>query len=330
MTDGDGRTSIASEEYRGAWRVEAAARIRDLEGRLRLVTTDGDAIREERRGRVESSLGDARAALADHGRWDRLRAWWTGTAITAVWESVHDAQAELAQLERDAEVRASLPALLTWIRRAMPSGRHRARYETLLEEYAEGGVLDRAIVRQAYRDVIAANTERYSKIHVFRRVLAIVTALLGLLVAVLAVWHAIDPGLLSLCGGGEPQRCLTGPEPQGSDVAVVALVGAIGGLLAIAFALGDAQATPGRYDPRPWQAALKPVAGAATAIAGVLLIQADLIVGPGGSRSESLFLAYAAAFGFSQQLFTRFVDKRAETLIAGEDDEAGGGPAAGA
>jgi hypothetical protein len=61
------------------------------------------------------------------------------------------------------------------------------------------------------------------------------------------------------------------------------------------------------------------VAGAATALAGVLLLQANLLVRPAGSNTESVLLAYALLFGFSQQLFTQFVDKRAGNLI-----EAGG------
>jgi len=60
--------------------------------------------------------------------------------------------------------------------------------------------------------------------------------------------------------------------------------------------------------------------GAATAVIGVLLVQSGIVVSPAQSASEALFLAYAAVFGFSQQLLTRFVDKRAGKLLGVEDD----------
>lgn len=80
-----------------------------------------------------------------------------------------------------------------------------------------------------------------------------------------------------------------------------------------------ARSAPSRYDPKAWQALLKPVAGSATALIGVLLIQADILLGPSDSRSEALLLSYAALFGFSQQLLTRFIDKKAEALIGNEE-----------
>ena len=49
---------------------------------------------------------------------------------------------------------------------------------------------------------------------------------------------------------------------------------------------------------------------------GVFLVQSHILVQPAGTTSsESLFLAYAAIFGFSQQLLTQFVDKRAGKLL---------------
>ena len=93
------------------------------------------------------------------------------------------------------------------------------------------------------------------------------------------------------------------------DVAEIQVVGALGGLLSIAFGLGKIGTPPPRYNPRPAQAALKPVAGAATALVGVLLIQA------GSPASQSLLLAYAAAFGFGQRLLTQLVDQRASKLL---------------
>jgi peptidoglycan biosynthesis protein MviN/MurJ (putative lipid II flippase) len=59
---------------------------------------------------------------------------------------------------------------------------------------------------------------------------------------------------------------------------------------------------------------LKPITGAATALVAVLLLQSNLLLGP-IEQNQSMFLAYAVLFGFSQQLLTQFVDKRAVSLI---------------
>jgi hypothetical protein len=144
----------------------------------------------------------------------------------------------------------------------------------------------------------------------------------------LAVWHGANPNFVSLCGSasGSVQagataptaQCLAGTTPMPRDVAEIALVGAIGGLLSVAFGLGSTGAPPSRYNVRGAQAALKPVAGAATALIGVLLVQSHLLVAPAERVSESLLLAYAAVFGFSQQLLTQFVDKRAGKLLEPE------------
>jgi hypothetical protein len=159
------------------------------------------------------------------------------------------------------------------------------------------------LIEQAYRDVIVANSDRYSNLRTFRNNLILVTVLLGGLICVLAAWHAVTPGFVTLCSGADDNgvvHCIDGADPHRWDVALVALVGAVGGLLAIAFGLAKTETPPSRYDPRAWQA---------------LLLQADLLISPAGARSESLFLGYALLFGFSQQLFTQFVDKRAGDLI---------------
>lgn len=136
----------------------------------------------------------------------------------------------------------------------------------------------------------------------------------------MAIWHAANPKFLSLCTEmttkGGMVHCLGGEssQPSGADVALVAAMGALGGLLAIAFSFSESDVAPTRYDPKTWQAFLKPVTGAAVAIIAVLFLQAGFFLKP-SSETQSMFLAYAVLFGFSQQLLTRFVDKQADSLI---------------
>lgn len=285
-------------------------------------------VRETRVDAVKAAIEHASEAIVVGTLPKRIANWWTGAAITAGWESVHGAEAELVDIESEADVRASLPHLATWLQQVMPTGEPRKRYEGELTEYMNAAKpLDRTIVRQVYKDVVRSNNESKANLRAFRNLLIVVTAALATVLVVIAVWHAIDPGFVSLCGTGgsgtSATTCLSGKQSRGQDVLEVELLGALGGLLslAVAFTASSTETPPSRYNVRPAQAALKVVAGAATGLVGVLIVQSGIIVSPASqTSSEVLFLVYAVVFGFSQQLLTKFVDKRAESLL-GESEE---------
>lgn len=315
---------------RGIWRTEVDVRIGELRSRLEVAGStssqhwpkgQSQVERDQLAEAVRSCLERAEGAVGkDRTPLQYVDAWWSGTSMTTGWESIHEAELHLLSLERDEDAKTTLPWLLTWVHRAMDRGWSKSHHEKSLHEQIEEGNLDRTQARQALRDVIVANNSRYANLRAFRNNLVLVTGLLALLVAVICFWHAVNPSILSLCSQeGDKTSCLTGSSPRGGDVALVALIGALGGMLAIAFGLARTKSPPSRYDPKAWLGVLKPVAGAATALVAVVLIQADVLLGPGSAHSEMLLLAYAAIFGFSQQLLTRFVDKRAESLIDADD-----------
>jgi hypothetical protein len=311
---------------RSLWRAEVSVRLHELTNRLdaAVAARQFDRSQETAKAAVESSLEEAWRVVDDEqGPIERLTSWWRGDAIATAWEAVHEAEFKLVRLERPKAVRANLPWLITWIQSAMEKGKRRDDYVKALEAQEPANAeLDRTLVERAYRDVIVANSERYANLRAFRNNLIVVTGILFTLVCGLALWHAGNTGVVTLCSS-EPEgvvHCLDGAEPHPWDLALVALVGAIGGMLAIAFSLANTASLPSRYDPRVWQVLLKPVAGAATALAGVLLIQSNLMISPAGTRSESVLLAYALLFGFSQQLLTQFIDKRAGAIIGVEDE----------
>jgi hypothetical protein len=348
---------------RGGWRAEVEVRRRELAHRLELasvepavqpsretqqeqVEVDGATTRvtvtlEERVAQggathpavrashieaAEEALSDAKAAVDSD---PSVVAWVTGSAVTLAWESVHEAGAELVEIESDDSVRSSLPRLLDWIQDVMDKAPLRERYEKQLTAIIEGnGPVNRTLVRQAHQDVLTANNERHASLRTFRNLLSLATIVLTALLLVLAIWHAINPNFVSMCGGssaqrsGQVQRCFSGDHSARRDIVAIELVGAIAGLLSVAFALGSEKTPPSRYNVRVAQTLLKPAAGAATAVIGVLLVQSGIVVSPAQSASESLFLAYAAVFGFSQQLLTQFVDKRAGKLLGSADEPA--------
>ncbi|HUB98190.1 MAG TPA: hypothetical protein VMS11_00040 [Solirubrobacterales bacterium] len=314
----------------GIWQAEVVSRVDELETRRKAAAAHKSKPKraEEKKEILESvkaSLATAKDVATKSWTF-RLKAWWTGSQITQAWEAVHHAELALVGVERKRNVRATIPRLLAWIESAMNASKRRDHHEEVLtaqlksktdttdpkkETVAKRPPLDRVAVRQALMDVIAANRLRYADLRAFRNLLIVVTALLALLVLVAAIWHGINPDFLTLCPKGK--RCPPGPE--GSSVAVIALLGAIGGSLALAFGLTEAATPPSRYDPKAWQTFLKPVTGAVTGLLGVLFVQAGFLVPPAGNKGYSL-LVYAVLFGFSGQLLTQYVDKRAAGLMS--------------
>lgn len=299
---------------RGIWQAEVIGRADELRGRLEVakgaqgtVVAPSDAATFTA---VERSLESAERAAGPIKPGRALKAWWSGAAITEAWESIHHAELALMTVEPERDAKGILPRLLAWIEAAMEDSKRLYRHERALETQIEKGEYDAVRVRAALMDVIAANRDRYANLRVFRNILIAVTSLLMALVIVVIVWHAKNPDFLSLCQKGET-ACLSGPPK--AEVALVALLGAIGGTLALAFGLSESERAPSRYDPKVWLALLKPVTGAVTAILGVIFIRAEFLVQPVGNSSY-LLLVYAILFGFSQQLFTRVADRRADEL----------------
>jgi len=348
---------------RAAWRTEVEVRRRELEHRLEVALAEHATVaptveRPARTERVEIEGANASVtltleehetkaqpvpqALSSHEHAVRqalqdaqlavdsdasVSDWINGSSVTMAWESVHEAAAELVELESDDAVRSSLPRLVDWIQEVMDKDSPlRKRYETDLTAIIEGkSGVDRTLVRQAHQDALNANNEKHANLRTFRNLLHLATAILTLLLVALAIWHAANKHFVSLCNPNPPkgtQPCFSGTTPASRDIAVIVLIGAIAGILSVAFALGSEKTPPSRYNVRVAQMLLKPAAGAATAVIGVLLVQSGIIVSPAQSASEALFLAYAAIFGFSQQLLTRFVDKRAGQLLGVESASA--------
>lgn len=299
-------------ERTGSWQAEVVSRIDELRGRLSAVEAANRPLRIEERRAIQAAvtkhLEVAESAIGTTGS---PRTWWTGSTLTKGWEGVHLAELALLNIERRREVRARLAYLLSWIRNAVDNREWREHHEVILTEQIETKAkFDRVQVRQALVDVIAANANRYANLRTFRNILILATGLLALLVITVCVWHAFEPGFLTLCP--EKSKTCLGAPPR-SEVALVALIGAIGGSLALTLGLANTNAAPSRYDPKRWQVFLKPVTGAVTAVLGIMFVQAGFIVPPVGTTGYAL-LAYAVVFGFSQQLFTRLVDRRADEL----------------
>ncbi len=300
----------------GAWRAEVGARIGRLCDRLAAVPVESlDADKRPIVGAVEAELDNAYRAAE---KISLIPDWWAGSSVTKAWEAVHSAEQSLLRIESDDAVLATVPRLLAWVQRTMDAGPTRETHEAALKaEMAKkcGDIADCVKVNAALTEVISANSQRYAAVRSFRNNLVMVTGLLIAVLLTVAIWHANSITFLPICVGTAPsQHCIDGTSSSPADVWIVLLMGALGGLLGIAFKLSETTEAD-RFDPKSWQRFLKPVTGAATALVAILFLQSNIIVGLKAAPSQALFLGYAVLFGFSQQVLTKFVDERAENLV---------------
>jgi hypothetical protein len=101
------------------------------------------------------------------------------------------------------------------------------------------------------------------------------------------------------------------------DVATVLLFGLIGAALtSVAFVIRPAPATPlPATSIRVFQGLLKAATGMITAILGLLFLRAGVVPGFTRIDTRSQILVYAVVFGAAQQLVTRLIDARSDSLL---------------
>jgi hypothetical protein len=97
-------------------------------------------------------------------------------------------------------------------------------------------------------------------------------------------------------------------------IATLEVWGAIGGLVGVLVALRRIRGFGGPYGLPFAQTVLKVLAGAATALLGIVIVQSQVIPGLATANDKAL-AAYAALFGFAQESVTRFVDRQAGRLL---------------
>jgi hypothetical protein len=99
------------------------------------------------------------------------------------------------------------------------------------------------------------------------------------------------------------------------DVPFIELMGLIGAALACATSLRRMRGTSNPYSVPLALAVLKLPTGALTAVLGLLLMRGEFVPGLTALDSPAQIVAWAIVFGYSQQLFTRFVDQRGQTVL---------------
>ncbi|MFG3006445.1 hypothetical protein [Streptomyces calvus] len=99
------------------------------------------------------------------------------------------------------------------------------------------------------------------------------------------------------------------------DYVVVEVVGLVAAGVAAASALRKIRGTSTPYPVPVASALLKLPAGALTAVLGLLLMRGGFVPGLSSLDSSAQIIAWAVVFGYSQELFTKFVDRRGQMVL---------------
>jgi hypothetical protein len=288
---------------------------------------------------VAEFIKRARDAALRHdpipGRWGN---WWRGTLVEAAYRNLHAARAQMVDLYNEAELFAEAPSAVSRAQAtmhrddprciasadlaALPVPKRRARLRALIEDGYEG--LD----------------QQHAQLRSFRNIVLMSALSLAVLVTVTAWVVSMNPTVMPLCFPDEsasgvilhalkncPTRSGT-TGPSGGDVLIVGLLGLLGGSLAAAVSIRSLKGTATPYDVPVALAMLKAPLGAFTSIVGLVAIQGRFVPGLSVLDSQEQILAYALVLGYGQQVFTRLLDQRAQTLLSGLPGRDAGSPPA--
>jgi len=99
------------------------------------------------------------------------------------------------------------------------------------------------------------------------------------------------------------------------DLGLVELMGLVAAAVASAFSLRKIRGTSTPYSLPVSLAGLKLATGALTAFLGLMLMRGNFVPGLSALDSSAQILAWAIVFGYSQQIFTRFIDRQAQSVL---------------
>jgi hypothetical protein len=335
MTSGTGTIEPKQAARRRIWVQHVAVDADRLEMRVAAARARGGLTpsQEVVADGVIKCLHKARAAaFRDDPIPGRMANWWRGTLVEAAYRNMHTARAQMIDLMDANELRAEIPMVVARANATLHrDDPRRITVEELEAEAVEG-------LRPRMRRVVGDSYEQldleHAQLRSFRNILLIAALFIAVITAGTIVFVSLHPSLMPLCfdrevaTGVEPlattvtgKNCPTSSGdaagPGGSDILVVAALGALGGALAATLSIRNLRGTSTPYDVPVALAFLKVPLGALTAILALVAIQGDFVPGLSILDSQGQILAYALVFGFAQQAFSRLLDQRAQNLLEG-------------
>jgi hypothetical protein len=178
---------------------------------------------------------------------------------------------------------------------------------------------DQQVAAQVMNAACRSEDQQQLQVRHFRGVLYGASAVLFVVVAVLWIVGAIHPGYFPLCwplSGSHPAMICPsgGSEPSAASVPLVLGLGGLGATLSVALNLADLKPAGVRFSLTVAQGLNKIVLGAITAVLGIIVLR-TVTNAPGFLGSQPGLLTTAVVFGYSQQLFTRLIDRQASQLM---------------
>lgn len=242
---------------------------------------------------------------------------WSGSEHETAMSAVHRAEGLFLMVAPAARLRSevlNIEAIFKATNDIPVADPRNAAYTRLFARMAEPccdcqarvapAVDDRVLLREIRREQNEAWEIARSRVRIFRNILSATIPFLSAVLVFAAVVAWAKPGLL-------PLRSV---NPQASDIAVVEFLGALGGLLSAVATLWATRNYQRFYGLPLAQSILKIPSGAASALAGVLLLQQGLFGTTVATNWQSV-LSFALLFGVAQLAVTKQIDARAGDLL---------------
>jgi hypothetical protein len=285
--------------------------------------------------------------------WRRFKRTFRGASVERTLGSLDAVETDLLRIAPDDYVSGLMPSITAHVNRYLPKDDPRRIRIDEITQRAAGQSLTPAERGAAIAAYHAANSQRRRellRLGTFRNVLLIAAGLLLVVAVGLGVLGSVRPDLIPLCFTPDNSKvvCPTeeGPYPEAAsepgsdgngqteatvediddaiddtvsawDLWLVELIGLVAAGVASAFALRGIRGTSTPYGLPVALAFLKLATGALTAFLGLLLMRGGFVPGLSALDTSAQILSWAVVFGYAQQLFTRFVDQQASTVLEG-------------
>ncbi|HEX5783038.1 MAG TPA: hypothetical protein VFX80_14005 [Solirubrobacteraceae bacterium] len=320
-----------------SWREQALTRVAELENLALSFGNKDSAVVQGMLRHLETARKAADGG--EHSRLGRLRPFLGGSPLERTASNLHAAEIDLLRVAPTSYLYGQLPSLLANARAHLAAeDPRRQAIEAIYLKEAAGRELtedERNTVIAVSRAANSALRREIVQIRSFRNVLYATAMVLAFVSIGLVVLGATRPELIPLCFhpdnavvcptdvvGGVSQKSAPAVvdyqirDAAGrSDVPLVAILGLAAAVLSAALSLRKLQGTTLPYSLPVALAVLKLPLGALTAVIGLLLMRGEFVPGLSALDSPAQILAWAVLFGYAQQLFTQFVDQRAQGLL---------------
>jgi hypothetical protein len=257
--------------------------------------------------------------------------------VARVSSHLAEAETDLLRLAPMAYLQGQLPGILYAAREQLNAGdpyRLALEHRAATAEQTPLSEKDRELVVAAHHAANLAQEQAITRVRNFQTLLYIASGVLMVLVLGIGLFGILEPSKLPLCfSPGESVVCptKTATLPRHADPAKIDAVmqatasrwdfplvlglGLTAAALAAAISLRGVWGTSTPFRLPIALAVLKLPTGAMTALIGLLLLRGQFVPGLSALDTSAQIVAWAVLFGYSQQLLTRLVDERGQSIL---------------